>query len=66
MNEKIRKKQKREEVVANQIERSSKKQQEKKSVFIPPEEKPRLKRTAPTNSNATVDLAGLKKKVKNY
>jgi len=66
MNEKIRKKQKREEVVANQIERSSKKQQEKKSVFIPPEEKPRLKRTAPTTSNATVDLDSLKKKVKNY
>ncbi|KAE9545859.1 hypothetical protein FO519_010929, partial [Halicephalobus sp. NKZ332] len=65
MNEKLKKKENRKKVEMDQIERTTKKQEEKKSVFIPPEEKPRLKRTMPADSKISVDLEGLKKKVKN-
>ncbi|KAK5849357.1 hypothetical protein PBY51_009007 [Eleginops maclovinus] len=64
LRESVKKRKKMEEVKVKQAEALTKKQEERNKAFIPPKEKPLMKKTAKVSTESKLDIEALKEKVK--
>jgi hypothetical protein len=64
LNERTRRKHRKEEIEIRQTDKKHKRENERASTLVPPPEVPRLKRSAQDETYVEVDLNNLKKKVK--
>ncbi|XP_034079891.1 uncharacterized protein LOC117551228 [Gymnodraco acuticeps] len=64
LRESVKKRKKMEEVKVKQAEALTKKQEERNKAFIPPKEKPLMKKSAKVSTEGKLDIEALKEKVK--